>query len=136
VPSEPGPSEPAPADRLGILLLSGSHERAHYAFVLAAGAAALGRQVVLFATNAGCHALAHDWSALADAARDEIVRGRGVAGLDTLRDASAEMGVRMIACEAGLRMAALDPAALLAGVAVAGVATFLAEVGRGQIISL
>jgi peroxiredoxin family protein len=54
-----------PSDRrLGILLLSGSHERAHYAFVLASGAAALGRDVVLFATNHGCHALLADWSGL------------------------------------------------------------------------
>ena len=35
--AEPGP-EP-----LGVLLLSGTHDRAHYAFVLATGAAALGR---------------------------------------------------------------------------------------------
>ena len=43
----PVPSDPA----LGVLLLSGTHDRAHYAFVVASGAAALGRQVVLFATN-------------------------------------------------------------------------------------
>jgi len=39
---------------LGILLLDGGHERAHYALVMASGAAALGREVVLFATNGGC----------------------------------------------------------------------------------
>ena len=44
------PSDPS----LGVLLLSGAHDRAHYAFVVASGAAALGRQVVLFATNQGC----------------------------------------------------------------------------------
>ncbi|MFM8616350.1 MAG: hypothetical protein ACKOC9_16885, partial [Alphaproteobacteria bacterium] len=38
---------------LGILLLDGGHERALYALVLARGAAALGRDVVLFATNGG-----------------------------------------------------------------------------------
>jgi predicted peroxiredoxin len=46
------------------------------------------------------------------------------------------LGVRLIACEAGLRLAALDAAALLPGVEVAGIATFLAAVGGGQIISL
>ena len=40
---------PVASEPLGILLLSGAHDRAHYAFVLASGAAALGRQVVLFA---------------------------------------------------------------------------------------
>jgi uncharacterized protein len=125
-----------PSESLGILLLSGAHDRAHYAFVLAAGAAALGRTVVMFATNAGCHAMFLDWSGLSDAARDERVRAAGVAGLDELRDASRELGVRMIACEAGLRAEALDPAQLLQGVEIAGVATFLSAVGPGQIISL
>ncbi len=126
-----------PSDRtLGLLLLSGTHERAHYAFVLASGAAALGRAVVLFATNRGCHALLADWSGLDDAARDAQVRASGVAGLAELRDAAIELGVRLIACEAGLRMAALDRAFLLPEVEVAGVATFLEAIGDGQMISL
>jgi peroxiredoxin family protein len=125
-----------PSEPLGILLLSGSHDRAHYTFVLASGAAALGRTVVLFATNAGCHGLFADWSGLTDAARDERVRASGVAGLDELREACRELGVRMIACEAGLRAEGLDATPLLAGVEVAGVATFLAAVGAGQIIAI
>jgi peroxiredoxin family protein len=125
-----------PSEPLGILLLSGAHDRAHYAFVLASGAAALGRTVVLFATNAGCHALFADWSGLGDTARDERVRASGVAGLDELREACGELGVRMIACEAGLRAEGLDAARLITGVEVAGVATFLAAVGAGQIIAI
>lgn len=196
-----------PADAtLGVLLLSGSHDRAHYAFVVASGAAALGRQVVLFATNRGCIALCRDWSGivhanpadtslanagavnanlagtdpasthpagtvpanadptdvelvepkpidaglidagliaanrgntgLADAERDARVQARGVAGLDTLRDACLELGVRMIACEAGLRSEALDVARLLPQVEVAGIATFLSAIGTGQIITI
>jgi peroxiredoxin family protein len=121
---------------LGVLLLSGSHERAHYGFVVASGAAALGRTVVLFATNRGCLALCRDWSGLSDADRDERIAARGVTGLAVLRDACVEMGVRMIACEAGLRAEALDAAGLLAGVEVAGVATFLSAVGSGQIITI
>ena len=124
-----------PSAKLGILLLSGEHARAHYAFVLATGAAALGRAVTIFATNAGCHALLADWSGLADAGRDAIITTRGVAGLDTLRDAALELEIRLIVCEAGLRAEGLDQAALLEGVEVAGVATFLAAVGDGQLIS-
>ena len=120
---------------IGILLLSGSHDRAHYAFVLATSAAALGRNVVLFATNGGCHALRPDWRALADAARDDRLQARGVAGLETLRVAAVELGVRLIACEAGLRAETLNPADLLPTVEVAGVATFLEAVGQGQIIT-
>jgi peroxiredoxin family protein len=125
-----------PSEPLGILLLSGAHDRAHYAFVLASGAAALGRQVVLFATNVGCHALFSDWSGLTDAARDDRVRAAGVAGLAELRDASREMGVRFIACEAGLRAEGFDPARLMTGVEVAGVATFLSAIGTGQIVAI
>ena len=127
---------PVPSEPLGVLLLSGAHDRAHYAFVLASGAAALGRRVVLFATNAGCHALFTDWSGLTDAARDDRVRAAGVAGLAELREASQEMGVRLIACEAGLRAEGLDAARLMPGVEVAGVATFLEAVGAGQIVAI
>lgn len=124
------------AEPLGILLLSGGYARAHYAFVLAAGAAAMGRRVCVFATDAGCHALLQDWSGLEDSARDAAVRAAGVAGLDELRDAVAELGVQLLACDAGLRMAGLDRAPLWRGVEVAGVPTFLSATAGGQIISL
>jgi peroxiredoxin family protein len=124
------------AEPLGILLLSGTHHRAHYAFVVASGAAAMGRQVVLFATNAGCRALLTDWTGLADADRDARVRSAGVAGLEELREATREMGARLIACEAGLRVEGLDAASLAPGVEVAGIVTFLEAVGSGQIVSL
>jgi peroxiredoxin family protein len=125
-----------PSEPIGVLLLSGAHDRAHYAFVVASGAAALGRRVVLFASNGGCHALCHDWSALSGAERDAVIAARGVAGLDVLRDACVGMRVRMIACEAGLRAEALDPRLLLPGVETAGIATFLEAVGTGQIITI
>jgi uncharacterized protein len=124
------------SEPLGILLLSGAHDRAHYAFVLASGAAALGRHVVLFATNGGCHALFSDWSGLEDATRDARVRAAGVAGLEELREASRELKVRLIACEAGLRAEGLDPAGLMAGVEVAGVTTFLSAIEGGQIVAI
>lgn len=121
------------ADTLGILLISGGHERAHYAFVLAAGAAAVGRAVVLFATNEGCRALLRD---MPPDARDAAVQAAGVAGLEELRDAAAELGVRLLACDAGLRMAGLAPLALLPGVEVAGVPAFLSATRGGQLVTL
>jgi predicted peroxiredoxin len=39
-------------------------------------------------------------------------------------------------CEAGLKAEALEGEALMAGVSVAGIATFLESVGAGQIISV
>ena len=121
---------------LGILLESGAHSRAHYAFVLASGAAALGRPVVMFATNGGCRALLTDWSGLSDSGRDAVVRARGVAGLGELREAAIALGVRLVACDAGLRAEAIENSGLLEVVEVAGVATFLEAVGDGRIVSL
>ncbi len=124
------------AEPLGLLLISGGHERAHYAFVLAAAAAATGRPVVMFATNAGCHALSADLTVLAGDGRDAAVRAAGVAGIAELREAAVALGVRLIACTAGLRMAGIDPASLGSGVEVAGVPTFLEAIGSGQIVTL
>src|ERR1700712_3044413 len=120
---------------LGMLLLSGDHERAHYALVLATGAAALGRDVALFATNAGCRLFLAAQPLVAEP-REALLAGRGVAGIATLLDAAAELGIRRIACEAGLRAEAIPATDLLPGVEVAGVVTFLGAVGDGQIVSI
>jgi predicted peroxiredoxin len=121
---------------LGILLLSAGHDRALFAFAMAAGGAALGREVVLFATGHGCRALLDDWSGLEDVGRDAVIRGRGVTGFGAMREAARETGVRLLVCETGLKAEALEQAVLLDGVTVAGIATFLEAVGAGQIVSL
>ena len=123
------------AKPLGILLISGGHERAHYALVLATGAAALGRDVTLFATNAGCRLFLAAAPLLADP-REAALAGTGVAGIAVLLEAAQELGLRLIACEAGLRAEGLVEAPRLPGVTVAGVASFLAAVGDGQIATL
>ena len=120
---------------LGILLRSGGHEAAHYALVLATGAAAIGRDAVIFATNAGLSLLLRD-SPLPAEPREALVEARGVAGIATLLAAARELGVRLIACDAGLRAEGLAPEALAEGVEVAGVVTFLSAVGAGQIVAL
>jgi peroxiredoxin family protein len=125
-----------PSEPLGILLLSGAHDRAHYAFVLATGAASIGRRVVMFATNGGCHALLADWTGLVDADRDARITAAGVAGLDELRDAATALDIGLIACEAGLRAEGLEGALLYPGVRIAGVVTFLSEVGAGQLVAI
>jgi uncharacterized protein len=123
-----------PADRLAILLLDGRHERAHYAFLLAAGAAAIGREVIIFASNSGCCALLADWQD--DSGRDAEVRGRGVAGFLELRDAAIGLGARLIACEAGLRLMGLEATKLLPDCEIAGVMTFLEASKNTQIITV
>ncbi len=85
----------------------------------------------MFATNEGTRALCADIARL-----DALDRPAGVASLAELRAASVELGVRLIACETGLLMAGIAASALLDGVEVAGVATFLDAVGTGQMLSI
>jgi peroxiredoxin family protein len=124
----------APGPALGIILVSGEHARAHAAFLLAAGAAALGRAVTLFATGEGVRALCTEFPSLA--AEDAALSARGVAGLDTLRDASLELGVALIACPSGLLSAGVAADALLPGVSCAGLSVFLEATRQAQLISL
>lgn len=120
---------------LGILLLSGGHERGHYALMLATAAAAIGRPVTIFATNAGCRLLLRDAPLEADA-REEQLSQAGVATVAVLMEAAQALGIRMIVCEAGLRAESLEKAPLAEAVEVAGIVTFLGAVGSGQVISL
>jgi predicted peroxiredoxin len=120
---------------LGILLRSGGHEAAHAALLLATGAAAIGRDVVIFATGPGCQLLCQPAPLTLDA-REALLDARGVAGVAVLLQAAAELGIRRIACEAGLRGEAIDPASLAPGVEVAGVVTFLSAVGSGQLLAM
>jgi predicted peroxiredoxin len=130
------PSDAPASNAFGVLLISGTHERAHYAFVMVTAAAAVGRHAVLFATNEGCRALLDDWSSLDQPGRDAATRARGVAGIAELREAAVELGVRMMVCEAGLRMAGLDGTRLATGVEIAGVVTFLEATSSGQLVTL
>ncbi len=121
---------------LGLLLRSGGHEAAHYALVLATGAAAVGRDVVLFATNDGCALLLADPAGLLADPRESTLAAAGVAGIDTLLAAARDLGVRLIACEAGLRATATPAESLAPDVEVAGVVTFLAATAGGQVLAL
>ncbi len=120
------------AGTLAILCESDTHERVHYAFVLAAAAAAIGRPVLLFATNGGLHGLCRDWSGLRNAERDQRAMAVGVVGLSELRGAAIALGVRLMACDAGLRIEGLDAGALLEQVEIGGATTFLSEAGLSE----
>nr|WP_246495169.1 hypothetical protein [Ameyamaea chiangmaiensis] len=101
--------------------------------ILAAGAVAVGRPVVLFGAGVGVRALARDWSTLDGAADDAAYQARGVAGFATLREAARDLGCVFLACESGLRVAILADDDLMPGVAVAGVPSFLSATKGWQI---
>ena len=132
-------------DKLSIVVFSGDFDRVHYALAMAASAAALGTAATLLFTGAAVRALAADvegeagWRALhagdgrAAGQVDADYRGRGIAGFEELLAACAELGVRLIACEMGMRVGSLDRSALRADIAIqeAGLATFLADASAG-----
>ncbi len=128
---------------LGIILHAGDFSRAQYALMLASSAAAIGRPVVLFATNAGIRALlrpapdgAPGWARLEGAAHDATLQARGVPGFATLLEAVVEMGARLMVCETGLKAEALDATLLdpALGAEVTGLVTFQEAVGAGAIV--
>jgi len=125
-------SEGARRDRPGLTAIvhDGRFERVHYALVLASSAAAIGRPALLFFTGRSVRALAPGgWRTLDGAPEETEARfaERRVATFAELLPACAELGVRMIACEMGLRAEGLAPADLdpALGVEIAGAVTML-----------
>ena len=141
----------AEAERLSLILLSGSFERVHYGLAMASAAAALGRPVTLFATLGATRAfLASDpdgrpgWAGLpvgADLAGPDLADGlaldgrnreRGVAGFEELLQACLCLGVEIIVCEMGLRALEVTAKTLHPDLPIqrAGLATLLARPGQ------
>ena len=104
-----------PAGKLSLIVFSGEYAKVHYALAAAAAAAAIGRPATLFFTMEAARALCADrgdgaegWRRLAGAEADAPWRARGVAGFDELIEACAELGVRFMVCEMGLRALGLE----------------------------
>lgn len=128
-------NEPTPG--LGILLLDKHYERVHYGLMMAAAALACSRKVVVFATNHAIHGLCKQWEGLEGAnVEDKKIRANGVGGLVELREAIIEMGGELLACEAGLKIAAISPDRLLPEVKISGIVTFLDKTRSSQLICL
>ena len=128
------------APPLGIVVLSDSYERVHYALMMASSAAAIDRPVTLFFTMGAVPAMTADegWRALAGAERDAQMKRRNVADMETLIEACAAMGTTFMVCEAGLKATDTAKQALRTDVAieVTGLVTFYKTVGAGQIAVL
>lgn len=101
---------PRPEHSLICIVHSGDYERVRFSLATAAAAAAADRDVTLFFTMDACVALQRDsgWQGLQSAGgsaldADTKLRDRSVGGFRELLDACRELGVRLIACEMGLR---------------------------------
>ncbi|GBQ24424.1 hypothetical protein AA0472_1419 [Acetobacter estunensis NRIC 0472] len=124
-----------PANGLAILLCDAHPDRLHAAFLLAAGALALDRPVLVFATGPATAALCRDASSVFRPEEEERLAERGVATLATLRDALVLMEAELMVCETGLRRIAREESDLLDGVKVVGIPTFLDQAQGRQIVS-
>ena len=117
---------------LAMVVQSGAVDRVHYALLFAAGAAAMGRDVTLFFTMAGCKALEGPGSLLPaeDGVKasdyDAALVAKGVAGFDELWESLEALEVRFQACDTGLLAAGVTAPEV---VEVTGVVGFLADVG-------
>ncbi len=131
-----------PIRKLSLVVASGTYEKVHYAFVMASGAAAIGIPVTMFFTmrashavldGVGWHALVSEVSGMSARHRDEDFIEKGVAGLDELIDSAAELGVRFMVCEMGLRAEALEDRAPRQGLDLTrtGIVTFLHDAESG-----
>ncbi len=117
--------------KLSLIVHSGAFERVHYALVLASAAAAIDREVTLFFTMDGCRALRPQAALGGWAAQDGTLREQGLATLEELLTAAAELNVRFLVCELGLRAAglALEDLRDDLGIREAGAVTFLNDAG-------
>ncbi len=133
-------------DKLSVIVFSGAFEKVHYALVLGASAAAIGRPTTLFFTMEGCRALLKpsedgvaSWRHLPlesgdgeGGAVDDGYAAQGVATFEELLMACVEMGVQFMVCEMGLRAMGLERDSLRDDVPIqdGGVVTFLNDASR------
>lgn len=118
-------AEGGPYD-LAIMMVEAGYERVHAALMLAVTASALGQQVLLFGMGAGVTAFCEKWDGLEQPERDAGRQEAGVAGVETLRTALTEMeDVTLMVCDSGLKAMRVAEDALLPGVAIVGLPTFM-----------
>jgi peroxiredoxin family protein len=145
-------TENAP-DKLSIVVYDHHFDKVHYALVMAAAAAAIGKPVTLFFTMGACQALLAcppekdaAWSVMplsdgpgTGAERNQAYLDSGVAGFEELLDACVALGVSFMVCEMGLQAKGLKNRKLRdeLGLEVSGVVTFLNDASKhGAMITI
>ncbi len=124
---------------LGLIVLSGEYLRVHVALMTAAAAASIDRKVVFFVTMDAVPLLLHSegWRQLDGASRDDDMKARGVADIETLLEACRALDVSFIVCESGLRATGWDAEALRddTEIEVAGLVTLIHAIDHGEMVS-
>ncbi|WP_242010118.1 DsrE family protein [Acetobacter conturbans] len=111
---------------LAFLVCDNDFNRLHTAFMLAASALAMNRDIILFATGPGALVLCREGrSDPAWEKADAVLASQGIATLMMLRDAVVSMNARLLVCETGLLRTSRNSEDLLEGVEIVGMPTFL-----------
>lgn len=108
-----------------LIVATADAERLRGALTLAAAQAALGGDATIFLQLDAVALLRQPISAPRDAAH----RAAGLPDLAALLEESLALGVRTIACQSGLAMAAMDAADLPQGIATGGPVGLLQDMG-------
>tara|TARA_Y100001936_G_scaffold254102_1_gene324889 strand:- start:21142 stop:21579 length:438 start_codon:yes stop_codon:yes gene_type:complete len=137
---------------LSIILFSGDYDRVHYSLAMASAAAATDRPVTVFVTAGGLHLLldknSNDnagWTFLkanldgkSALEQDAEFSADGIAGIDELLAACAELDVAFYRCDMGVKAAKLNEAMFRTDIQikVGGLVSFLSQAERddGQIV--
>lgn len=139
------PPPDTPPDKLSIVVYAGTFDKVHYALVMAAAAAAMGKPVTLFFTMGGIRALMAPlgdgtpaWRSMPVSSDsglegvsggqvDDTFKERGVATFEELLQACTELNVKFMVCEMGLRAMGMERDDLRKDVTIkaGGVVTFL-----------
>ncbi len=126
-------------DPLGLIVHSGDYLSVHVALMTAAAAASIDRRVVFFVTMDAVPLLlrSEGWRQLDGASRDDNMKARGVADIETLLEACRALDVSFIVCESGLRATGWDAGALRddTEVEVAGLVTLIHAIDHGEMVS-
>ena len=133
-------------DKLSVIVYSGAYDKVHYALVMAASAAAIGRPVTLFFTMGATRALARPgrdkkpaWRKMplsegkgTGGGRDDRYAKSGVATFEELLASCVQFGVKFMVCEMGLRAMDMEGGRLRADVPVeeGGVVSFLNDASK------
>jgi peroxiredoxin family protein len=131
----------ASPDKISIVIYDHHFDKVHYALVMAAAAAAIGKSVTLFFTMGASQALLKEgpkalpaWSKmpLSDEdgtgfERDLSYKQNGVAQFEELLEACVTLGIKFMVCEMGLRTKGIknNTLRLDLSIEVSGIVTFL-----------
>jgi len=122
--------------QLSLVMLAGDFGRLHFGLVTAAAALAVNRPVTLFFTMGALQALRRDqgWRALPGAARDDLLKARGLGQFEELLEACLALGAKIMVCEMGLQAEGLSLADLRPDLILepGGMVSFLADAGSNS----